>query len=563
MNSTIRVVLAALLSVLLLAGCARIPTSGPVTQGQQIVPENTQGVALWPDPPADDATQAQIVRGFLNAGTGTDSNYATAREYLSPELQASWDPTARVLIYNGQSELVEVGTDLFEVTVQVVAELGADGVYQELAEPEPRTLQFRLAPLNDQWRIVSAEDGLVILTANFELVFSAHTLYFFDTEFRFLVPDVRWFPLHASAPTRIVQALLAGPAQWLSGAAVSAFPAGVSLRGPVTSGDGAVSADFTAVLSSAPTDRLPFMRLQLEESLREAADGASARISVNGTPLEVQLPAEGTVRLHTLVNASPLVYRDGELGYLSGESISPLPGSELLTDVLRNLQPLRGAVASDQGLAAFRTQDGVVAIPFETGQPVSIDGRSGLATPSLDAYGFVWTASTNDRSILVGDLAAAAQATLSFEELGGDGILALQVSREGQRVAALVRDGSVVRLVVAAIVRDPTTRLPTALGQAQTVPLVSGELSELAWVDETTVAVLVGDGEGNGLVRVHQLGGTTSEYGGEVRGAVQIAGSNSLAGLRVLDDQGSIFVPTSSENWQAPGPRVGFLVIQA
>ncbi|GGA65038.1 hypothetical protein GCM10011490_14600 [Pseudoclavibacter endophyticus] len=555
--------LCALLAVAVLAACARIPLSGTVMEGQDMQAPDSQGVQFLPNSPVPGASQAEVVQGFLEAGTGTQSNYATARSYLVDGLSGSWDPTERVLVHDGSSVMYTLVDELtVRVDLNVVAQVDANGVYTSYGTPQPYSLEYDVQRVEGEWRVSAAEQGLVLMSEWFMQVFEPYTVYFYDSTFRYLVPDVRWFPGYTTAPTRIVQAILDGPSSWLAeGSVRSAFPPETVLRGPVTTEDGTALADFSAAISSAASDLFPLMLLQVTESLSGVTGIGTVMMSANGATIDVDPPPDDEVHSHAQVNATPLVYRDGEFGFLSGETITPPAESERLATMLPNLGATRGTVSVDQGIGAFLTPRGVMAIPFLTGQPVAIDARESVAMPSIDPFGFVWTVASDSPDIHVSDISRQYDEALDLGEFGRDGISSLQVSRDGARVVALVRDDDRTRLVVAAIERTPGGGEPTGIGTPVSIPLGEGGPIEVTWVDETSIAILSSDGQGSSGVRVQQIGGDAEGYGAVENGA-QIAGSNSLAGLRLVDAAGNLFVPRNSR-WMAQGTRIDFLVTQA
>lgn len=555
----------AIAAIALIAGCARIPLTGPVMEGQEIEDAETQGVLFYPNPPAPGDTQDEIVRGFLEAGTGTQSNYSTARSYLVDELAATWDPTARVLVHKGAATFTIVDDTHVEVTIEVVAEVDDSGQFVSYETPQKRTLEMTLRQVDGEWRVSEAEPGLVLMAERFEQVFEPFTLYFFDSTYHYLVPDVRWFPKHSTAPTRIVQALLGGPANWLThGAVRSAFPGDVTLRGPVTVEAGIAQADFSSDISLASNDMFSLMLLQLRESLRGIGIGNidDVEMSANGAELDVTLPPEGAVHAHPQVNATPLVLRDGELGYLSGDTLTPPTGSERLASMLGNMDVLRGTISAEQGLGAFLTDTGLMAIPYSTGQPVAIDSRDGVVAPSIDPFGYVWTASSLEGGVRVTDIMRYDNTTFDLGDYGSEGVLSLQVGRDSARLAALVRDDGKVRLIVASIERSDGAGEPSGIGEPIEIPITgSGTPKELTWVDETSVALLIDDGKGTTSVQVRRIGGESTEYGAIEDGA-QIAGSNTRAGLRLVDAGGNLYVWRTSR-WTAQGTRIDVLITQA
>ncbi len=68
-------------------------------------------------------------------------------------------------------------------------------------------------------------DMTILDDAQFRAIFTDVTMYFFDPQHRFAVPDTRWFLNRPGMPAQIAGRLQQGPAEWLSGAVVSALGA--------------------------------------------------------------------------------------------------------------------------------------------------------------------------------------------------------------------------------------------------------------------------------------------------------------------------------------------------
>ncbi|HNL51635.1 MAG TPA: hypothetical protein PKL68_06770, partial [Actinomycetota bacterium] len=77
---------AGMLGVALLAGCAQVPTSGPVVEVDQAVPDvaSTSFVRALARPPRVGMSQTEIVQGFLDAASGFEDGHAVAKLYLTP-----------------------------------------------------------------------------------------------------------------------------------------------------------------------------------------------------------------------------------------------------------------------------------------------------------------------------------------------------------------------------------------------------------------------------------------------------------------------------------------------
>ena len=126
----------ALLSMLL-AGCATIPSSGPVQQGDPVPADSSPDLDIVVEGPTADATQEQILEGFLNAAQSPRNNYQVAREYLTPTFADEWQADAAATIdvlVDREREVVDDTTIRIDATP--AASLRDNGQYEE---PESRT----------------------------------------------------------------------------------------------------------------------------------------------------------------------------------------------------------------------------------------------------------------------------------------------------------------------------------------------------------------------------------------------------------------------------------------
>lgn len=556
------VALAALAGLLALVGCARIPVEGPVQQGAEVVSAEDQDTLYYPGSPVAGATEADIVTGFLEAGTGTADNYKVAREFLTPASSVAWDATARTVVVESAPKAETKGDGLVHVTMDVVAEVDAHGRYREHADPQPAAIDFTLEQVDGQWRIADAPEGIVLLKQNFVNIFAPFPVSFLDASETFIVPEIRWFPSHATAPTRIVQALLAGPTGWLAeGGVKTVFPAGTQLLGPIIPDEASAEANFSSAISSADPEAYPLMKLQLVESLSSFPAIDAVTMLVNGAKIDVEVPAPDSVVVHSQVNVLPLVVRDGQIGYLSGDAVSPIPGADGLQAVLPGLEASAGAVSDRVGIGTFLTPHGVVAVPYGGGATVPIDDRPKLLAPTIGPWGFVWTLPEGGTTLRVSDPIYGYGTDLELPNMGQTAVRALSLSRSGTTLSLAIERNGKAAIATMAVTRDATTGRPIGLGEPQILEVDAQRAIDLSLVDSTTVALLASDASGQTEVFIHQLGGTTERYGG-VEGGAHIEGSNTRAGLRVSDGDGSVYVPRSTQ-WQASGARVDFLVAQS
>ncbi|PPG04606.1 hypothetical protein C5E06_04035 [Pseudoclavibacter sp. RFBI5] len=551
------------IAMLVLVGCARIPTSGQVLAGESEQQESDQSYSFFPDPPRDGMSREEVIEGFLDAGTGTQNDYEVAREYLDESFRQEWDPNARIIVTASVPDVVDDGSDRVEASYKSSASVDAEGIYSELKSGTTERLDFTLAQNADgEWRITEAPPGIVLLNQNFRSLFKSYTLYFYDDTLSRLVPDVRWFDAQQTAMTRIARALVNGPAPWLAeGNVVSAIPSDVTLLGAVTVEGDVADVDFSSVLSSASPERYSRMLLQLTESFADFESITSVTMSITGVPIDQDLPPEDAVVVNRQVTSTPLVYKGGELGFLSGVNVTASPETAALQGAIASLTPQKGAYSSAGDVASFVTPNGVYTTPIAVPDPLLVDARPGPLAMSLDSWGYTWTGSTDGSGLRATDVDDRQHSWLEpAENVGATGYRSIAVSRDGARLAVLENSSVGVKVAVMAIEREPSTNRPIALGNPLILEPGGASPIDLAWVDETSLAVLATGSEGTAEVRTQTVGGTVSVNGAVLEGQ-QITGSNTPAGLRVLDKDRHIYVPKGNR-WQQSEAVVDFILTQ-
>ena len=194
--------------------------------------------------------------------------------------------------------------------------MDSTGVYSEQPGASNQTLAFAFEQEDGEWRISRAPDGIVLSQTTFDTVFRAQPLYFLDPSSRFLVPDVRWFPLRGTFQNRVAQALLEGPASWLAGGVViSGFPEGTTLaRSEGVVIDAGVA---TVTLSEAASAATPAQKAQMRQQLAATLGVSTVVLKVG--PVTLDSPDVGTPPERPQVVGQPIVgtpetlrVRDGE-----------------------------------------------------------------------------------------------------------------------------------------------------------------------------------------------------------------------------------------------------------
>lgn len=542
------------IAALVLSACAGLPVSGPVNPGLSADEDAGSPEFLFrPDEPQPGASPEQIVEGFIRAGSGPGpaANWEVARMFLAPSIRETWNPEAGVTIDRPDDrESVATSEGAVQVAIAGVAGVDEAGAYQP--DAGVTQLSFRLAQQDDgQWRITEAPDGVVIDRDVFANVFNRYALVYFDPTFQYLVPDVRWFPT-SNAATRITRALVNGaPSAWLADSVVNSFPQSVTLARPsVPLESGVAQVSLSAEALAVESTTLDRMQTQLEASLASAKVSA-AQMSVASTPLT----AEAVSTRSTRVSGPPIVQTDAGFGLLAGEEVTAIAG---LSEAMELVDPAAIQVGADRDLAAVRLVDGSVArVPAD--EPVAIvDTRGGLIDPSVDPFGFIWSVPDDQPAALSAFSVAGQQAVVADAWPAASEVIAMAVSRDGTRIAAILVTGGRSEVWIAGIVRG-SEAVPVRLGEAVSLGPLAGPGSALAWLDDTSVGVL--SSESAGPLFTEQLVGGPATTIGAPQGAASIAGATSISTVRLRTDDGSMYVKRGA-NWQRTASGIAILATQ-
>ncbi|CAH0229770.1 Lipoprotein LpqB [Microbacterium oxydans] len=542
---------AAVAAALVLSACTGLPMSGDVNVGLDLgeVPEDSDFLFIASGP-APGSGPREIVEGFLEAAISPADNWNTARSFLTPKLQTTWQPGAGVSIDDAvvsrtisssipDDEVESADSGVVQVQIDLVASVDGDGSYSESRGPSSRP--FTVERTDDgEWRISQAPDGIVIDQARFPRVFDSYALQYFDQSWTHLVPDTRWFPRRTSIATTVTRALVGGsPSPWLEDAVRTAFPADVQLAQDAVLIDRQQVADvaLTPAASRLDPTTLARMRTQLQQTLDLADVRVSqVRFTVEGRTLDagvVNLPADAA-------DQGPVVLTDDAFGVIVGDEVSPIEG--ISDEILTLPQRVRAVdLARDALHAAVQLADGGVYVVGD-GRVDLLDQRPGLIEPSLDPYGYTWTVPAGEPAALTAWSTNVAEHAIAKAWPNASAISALRVSVDGARVAAVITLGGQHWVVVAAIVRDEAG-VPVQLGEAKQVTLVDGDARGLVWLGPERLGVLV---DAPSPVLLTQLVGGPGVVEVPPTGTVSLAGARTESGIRALDATGTLYAHAGS-----------------
>jgi Lipoprotein LpqB beta-propeller domain len=521
---TVRAAAAAVFAVtLLLTGCASIPTAGSVHSAEQAAGSDSgiqQDVQFYPEPPADGASAEQIVRGFLDASGAVEPavagqpDFATARKYLTPDDQTTWQP-GEIQIYDGPPQLTSPGTVTAHTIEKVEFEAPLTGIIDERGTYRPAVagamdqLTFDVLEVKGQRRIQRPPPLLLISKSNFDREYESLNLYFFDPSGRFLVPDPIYLAKRADRATLLVRGLLEGPSSWLSAAVKSsAFPEDVKLtpRGVRVVGGRAV-VDLSKPAGQATRDQQNRFGAQLVRTLAQLQI-SSVTVTMDGkasplTDLDVdkvvaQPPEPDAYGLRgDLLYAFQAIGTDdaqrpvrmagafGSKTKLSDFAVQPGTASGTTATIAgiddksqRKLYIATGAV-DPRRITTFKQLDSAKDTPFQQ-----------LESPSWDRSGRLWVIDQRRgrSAIVVVDSQLRAQEVTPGIAGQSLTVQTIAVSEDGTRLALVTRDGEGRREAQLATV----TMGPAGLGLTPPRPLAPGlsSAADVAWRGPSELVIL-------------------------------------------------------------------------
>ncbi|MDO5500135.1 MAG: GerMN domain-containing protein, partial [Propionibacteriaceae bacterium] len=351
----------AALVLVLVSGCTRIPTTGPVdpAAGRGRVPEVSVEVAA--EPPEPGASPRTVVEGFLQAMANYQQDYAVARLYLASEQRESWRPESGVTVYEdgyGVSSTPESA----RLEAPLRGRLGADGSYQSSADQLVHDFMV-VRDADGEWRIGNPPEGLLVSHYLFEKFYRMVNIYFFDPTWTSVVADPVFLPTGNQTPTALLQALLRGPTDWLTPAVVTAMPAQARLNVQSAFIDemGVVEVSLNEAVGGLAEEQRSRMAGQVTWTLGQLEGVTGVRFLINGAPYAVPEAEDGVVRIQafTRLDPSPDQRTVQVFGATSG-------GLVMITDPALGgqTQAVPGPLGSQGGIEALAVSAGADRLAF-------------------------------------------------------------------------------------------------------------------------------------------------------------------------------------------------------
>jgi hypothetical protein len=519
------------LAVLLLAsltGCATLPVSGPVRIGPDLAPPSDSTSFYYsPSTPVDGASETEILAGFLAAGTAPQNDYAIAREYLSESIRATWNPNQELLIQKTTPQVTLTDSGIAFVEVEVTARVDSNGRYETLPAGSTRTLEYTFSEQAGQIRLSGAPDVTIVIRPVFDVVFRSYSVYFLDHAKSALVPELRWFPANPATGTKLVNALLAGPSEWLKPAVVSAIPTGTVLSlDAVTVQDEVALVDLSARALVASLSDRSLMKAQLVATLSQLPTITQVSISIERSAQDIP---DSELDLSSGPSGTMVALGEDGLRAVSGAAADEIPAglsffsSRDVTNLALSTSASKIAAATSAGVFETALDNPGAAVKL-------LDARTNLSAVHYDRLGKLWLVSGSQISV--------DSKTVVASWLSGQIITAFALSPEGSRAALIVDRGATNQVLLASVIRNQSgTPIELALPIALATELSNPTL--VSWFDQVTLSILTSQPDSSNVALV-EIGGGTRLVQGLVDTKSLVALGDGSA-LYLLKDSGELF----------------------
>lgn len=561
---------AAALAAVLLAGCATVPTSGPVRSHEAGQQQVESGVRVAPVPPVPDAPAMLIVEGFLHA-MGTDQvGFPIARQYLTEEANRTWHPESGTQIYADGYQPRETDTStenqpVITLEAALRGTLDADGVYTEVSGGHRQ--DFGLVREDGQWRISHPPDGLLISRYHFENNYTTLDLHFLDPSGTVLVPDPRHIARNALTPLALAELQVAGPGAWLAPAVRQGWWPSSLIDQVELLPQGVANLHLSQAAVGFSDAQRHTLMAELTTTLTVLPQVTAVQFSVGDTLLPLPETNSTTLTASDFVDLSPVSkQRGGQLLAVRENTIRTVSRTEPWSEgnPVGSGLAAPGTIAARSDLAEIaavnpeRTELSVAAPDSDTAQLLLTDEQ--LLRPDYSRQNELWAIGhdADAAGFVVFSADEHVQLPVVAEGIPAEAVRAFRISPDGTRIA-LVLDGStaggqVEQLGMARIVRSadgialqefrPVTVSPPAEAARQ--------ILDVGWSTATELMVLVKHQVTSSVIRVDQDSAFADDFG-----PADVVGLRELAvvpnGQAVVRGGSALYRFEGPFNWEATG----------
>lgn len=500
-----------------LAGCG-LNTDSTIRPGLPIDGAQPQPLSRTPNRPTPGASPAEIIRGFLRAGSTSGEGLEVTRSYLTQSTAQGWIPDSQTVIYSGEPEIRPLpgGERGYRAGVRVVARIDADGRYLVSPPYDGAEFDFHVARIDGEWRIDELQQGFgrLLKESEVDYIFRDYPIHFPAIGWNALVMDQRWVTQDQLA-TRLVRAQLGRVPEHLEDAVSTDTGATLAVDSvPVRNGVALVDLDSDSVAN----EKTPRKQLaaQLVATLMSLPGVTEVAITLSGTPLDVGVedPLTSPEQLgfvdRTQTNSPVVLARRGTKVVPVEARLSSVTAAQLRTAKTR-FAPVEeswevlGLRPDGKELAAVNRRGTEMARWRDNGSVVDVPPFAAEMTrPSYDYGGVLWVGGSGlgresghrlwaiNATVDPEDEVESAPKHVPAPWLGSRLVRAAVVSPEGSRIAVISEEkpGTGSTLDISGVVRRtnglPTKTSPRALRIA--ADLV--EMLDTVWVDQSTLVVI-------------------------------------------------------------------------
>ncbi|MGE2725562.1 MtrAB system accessory lipoprotein LpqB [Mycolicibacterium pulveris] len=463
-----RVLAAVGLLVLVLTGCAGVPSSS-APQAIGTVDRPAPPSLPKPTPGMDPDV---LLREFLKATADPANRHLAARQFLTESASRGWDDAGSALLIDNVVFVETRGPERVSVTMRadILGSLSDMGVFEtgEGALPDPGPIE--LVKTADGWRIDKLPNGVFLDWQQFQATYKRYTLYFADPTGSTVVPDPRYVAVSDpdQLATELISKLIAGPRPEMANTVRNLLGPPLKLRGPVTRADGGKTGvgrgyggariDLENLSTTDPHSR-QLLAAQIIWTLSRAGVNGPYVINADGAALDDRFAdgwettdvaatdpgaASGAAAgLHALVGGS-LVALDGQRAPRVPGSFGQMP-NQTGAAVSRSGQDVASVVTLRPGAPDMASSLWVGPLGGTAAQ--LLDGRS-LTRPSWSLDDAIWVVVDGNTIIRVIQDPSGQPARIPVDSTQVStrfpGVITeLQLSRDGTR-AAMVIEGRVI-----------------------------------------------------------------------------------------------------------------------
>ncbi|MBD0693112.1 LpqB family beta-propeller domain-containing protein [Streptomyces sp. CBMA123] len=472
------------LGALVASGCAAMPDSGGITKvelSQGSADKNLQA-RVFPVAPGKGAKPRELLTGFLDAVTA-DEGYETARKYLTEHAAATWNPDAGIQVLSAtkipSDQVVgDKDTEYSEtVSGQLVAKVDEKHSYLLVTGQNNNVFDFTFTREDGEWRIAKLPPGVIMNETNFRNSFRQVERFFYTAPDpssppagsggqEVLIADPIYLRRRVDPLASAAKALVAGPSNWLSPVARTAFPSSTTVD-KVTIDDSRIAHVQLGGADLGDAMACRRMATQLFYTFADQGKGQVERLELKGqrgscTASRTDDPAVGPGALAGRLPVQQY-YQRADNGVLmaadEGRGGDPVPGvlgkphvngAPQLGTVAVSRDGAQAAAISDDGhqLYSVPLQPGTVALPEPVlSSPAKAGAKDdGLASPSWDGRGDLWVVDRNPQGPRVVTVRGGKSSTVPVTAQTGQpvqGVQALKLSSDGARIALVVKSPGV------------------------------------------------------------------------------------------------------------------------